>query len=636
MKEGSPAEPGSAGARLRSQRAPEQPVAELTGSFGTDEIRALERAWPAVVLIERTGVGWGTGFMVTPDLLLTARHVADDLQGARDDAVKFHFGHERKEDSSYTGSEVLDKWRIVFAGKAEGEDYALIELSQIHDKPALVRAVRGAIGKLLLDPAKPVPGEPVAVIHHPYGHAKQNSMGAYTVEAVTEIGFLHTAYSVPGVSGAPVIAVSGFKVIGVHGGRLHRFSDPTGPTGYTEVKEAVSIARFLEDLKNRDPPYYQRILAGPDSADTCDLPRRRTELGERIDLYHDDSTESGSRKTVDSTGVHHLLKDRILKEVSTSINDQFVLRKDTYRETLNSIRHLSFFDGIGLDHLVCKQEIDSLNAKGKRYPIELDARILRRLSRLPEITISVPATMVGAITLLDFFKMRYNLNLTIRYKNCSGRDVLEDARNRRSSAAILPVSASAIAILSNGCEFRPVTLMPRGSFAIVSAAFQSKRKESNSKLKQIAMPLGDYSSSLMYCNELKEKGGLDRSISYTGIEYDEAASSLQDMDSSSGVAQWFPNYCFSELLYGGTPVVINRPAERSGFGSLSTFLFVRNDWCDSGFDINDLLLGLRESWVGLIENPSEWESIALKRFVNAEYVNLLKRCAGIAGCIPSK
>jgi len=233
-----------------------------------DQLRRIVDVMPAVVYIQLRSdpIVCGTGFMITPDLLLTARHVAQAIYEAMAGA-QFLFFFEQDEANP---SQAISACRariagqgMVFAGQGLQDDYALIRLG---DTPWIGRGgdTQSARGFRPAPLAARLPrdGERVALVHHPACRTKQITIAPDS--RITRTGattFDHRGSTQGGSSGAPVIAVDDGLIIGVHKG-----SPLVGGQADLDTRKATSnlatcVARFVADLRTREPALYEEALA---------------------------------------------------------------------------------------------------------------------------------------------------------------------------------------------------------------------------------------------------------------------------------------------------------------------------------------------------------------------------------------
>lgn len=157
-------------------------------------------------------VGFATGFLVGPQLLLTNWHVFSDAAEARGNGANFF--HERGESGVAVG-ETFEIDPDYFFFSQERLDFALVGL-----KSASVT------GKSLADvdpvpmteaPAKILVGQPVNIIQHPDGGPKTwVTMNENRLIDITDDGFLqYTADTLQGSSGSPVFSKA-WELVGLH------------------------------------------------------------------------------------------------------------------------------------------------------------------------------------------------------------------------------------------------------------------------------------------------------------------------------------------------------------------------------------------------------------------------------------
>jgi hypothetical protein len=141
-------------------------------------------------------VGYGSGFLVAPDVIATAGHCIEGFDVSSVCALfDFELRNNRVElarpsSEVYFVAEVL---RIVV--ESEGADYALVRL----DRP-----VRG-VEPLPVRAHDVVLGEPVYVVGHPVGLPKKVAQGAKVMDVSPKAHFLANLDTFGGNSGSPVL-----------------------------------------------------------------------------------------------------------------------------------------------------------------------------------------------------------------------------------------------------------------------------------------------------------------------------------------------------------------------------------------------------------------------------------------------
>jgi hypothetical protein len=154
----------------------------------------------------------GTGFLISKDLVLTARHV---LQAANSATCWFD-DDETRQPQAVAAS-------LVHA-PASDLDYCALRLAQPFQS-------RDPLG---WNAMKPTNGDPLIVVQHPGGNKKRIAQGS--VKGATPPFLEHDANTAEGTSGAPCLNAH-WKVVGVH---------RAGLSG--SKNQAVAISSVLQDL----------------------------------------------------------------------------------------------------------------------------------------------------------------------------------------------------------------------------------------------------------------------------------------------------------------------------------------------------------------------------------------------------
>jgi hypothetical protein len=150
-------------------------------------------------------LGYGTGFLVAPDVIATAGHCVAGYDVSQICALfDFELRNNqvditRPADKVYYATEVL-----TYRVESDGADYALVRLD---------RAVRGA-KPLSLREQDAVLGEPVYVVGHPVGLPKKVAQGAKVLDTKSSTCFLANLDTFGGNSGSPVLTADN-KVCGI-------------------------------------------------------------------------------------------------------------------------------------------------------------------------------------------------------------------------------------------------------------------------------------------------------------------------------------------------------------------------------------------------------------------------------------
>jgi endonuclease G len=237
--------------------------AELRRTVGRIHIRDANRR-----------LGWGTGFLVAPNLLVTNQHVLDSLATAQFSRVEFDY------EEAYTGeilaSAIFDLTPEVFfvSHPARGGlDYALVAVaSNARPESRLPDAKLADFGYniLIREEGKLVKGELIHCIHHPEGQPRQATIRENRLMAIDDPAlegkWLHYETDTEaGSSGAPLFN-SQWEVVGIHHmgvekrdseGRILAVGGALWTPAMGErqkwwyANEGLRISRFVTDIETR-------------------------------------------------------------------------------------------------------------------------------------------------------------------------------------------------------------------------------------------------------------------------------------------------------------------------------------------------------------------------------------------------
>lgn len=239
----------------------------------------------------------GTGFMVSPRLLLTNNHVLPDVDQAAICQVEFNY--QNGIDTRPLPSVVFDLQPDVFFLTNEALDYSLVAVAE--------RAINGdplsSFGWLPLieEEGKILKGEYASIIQHPNGEPKQLALRENQIVDLLE-NFLHyETDTAPGSSGSPVFSDQ-WEIVALHhsgvprrdgqGRILARDGTLWRPEQGDEkidwiANEGVRISRIVRHIRQQNlpstqqrlreqlfeaPPPMERKLAQPGSISTAAQP----------------------------------------------------------------------------------------------------------------------------------------------------------------------------------------------------------------------------------------------------------------------------------------------------------------------------------------------------------------------------
>ena len=221
----------------------------------------VSRSVGCIELRSRTGsvLGHGTGFMVSPRLLLTNNHVLQDPDQAVHSQVAFNF--ERGPEGQLLTSVAFELDPGTFFVTHPALDYSLVAVRPTaRDGTAL--AGFGWL-PLIEEQGKVLEGEYVNIIQHPNGEPKQLALRENQVVDLFD-DFLHyRTDTAPGSSGSPVFNDQ-WEVVALHHSGVPKYDDQgriltTGGTPWTDgmgehqiawvANEGVRISRIVGHIK---------------------------------------------------------------------------------------------------------------------------------------------------------------------------------------------------------------------------------------------------------------------------------------------------------------------------------------------------------------------------------------------------
>jgi hypothetical protein len=222
---------------------------------GAEWSARFARARRAVCRIEpqpaaESTTGFGTGFLVGPDMVLTASHVAAWLprEGPGRAVLRFDYEYGADGVSLPAGREctLAANWRLIDSPEAEGLDFAFIRLAeQPGDDPLEDKKSRGYL--------RPVAhtfeeNEPLLIIQHAEGEALTWAPG-FVLDPEDGNRLRYNVNTKPGSSGSPCLTF-GLDPVAVHHWGAERYN------------RGVRFAPILNYLKDHEDQLAGKRLAG--------------------------------------------------------------------------------------------------------------------------------------------------------------------------------------------------------------------------------------------------------------------------------------------------------------------------------------------------------------------------------------
>lgn len=197
-------------------------VSDLMGvAFLTQGLRVARtvcRIWVAVSA--GRPLGYGTGFMVSPQLLLTNHHVLSDAHVARQSLAEFNY--QRDPSGALQPSTTFALAPDTFFAADRNLDYALVAVQPTNAQGQHVRSF--GWNRLIAEEGKAIAPQWVNIIQHPSGEPKQLALRENQLVDVFDAFLHYRTDTAPGSSGSPVFN-DRWEVIGLHHSGVWKTND---------------------------------------------------------------------------------------------------------------------------------------------------------------------------------------------------------------------------------------------------------------------------------------------------------------------------------------------------------------------------------------------------------------------------
>jgi V8-like Glu-specific endopeptidase len=193
--------------------------------------------------------GYGTGFLVASDMVMTNFHVIEPFISAGSDKVVARFDYETAADGVAVGagrtSQLAADWRLADSPVKE-LDFALIRLAQRASEDSVPGGTRGTIG---LSRKMPAAGSPLIILQHPEAKPLKMAIGSVVDPNVAPNRVSYTVNTEPGSSGSPCLN-TGLDVVALHhwGATPNRGVWMAGILEYVASRRAELEAKGLAHL----------------------------------------------------------------------------------------------------------------------------------------------------------------------------------------------------------------------------------------------------------------------------------------------------------------------------------------------------------------------------------------------------
>jgi len=187
-------------------------------------------------------LSYGTGFMVSPSLMMTNNHVLNNEEAAKYSLAEFNFEDDEQFMPRQSVSFRLDPKRFFITD--EKLDFTLVAVNESSNSTITLKDF-GHL-QLLSQEGKILEGEYVSIIQHPQGGPKAVTVRENEVRFISD-GFIHYVTDTePGSSGSPVFNDQWIVVALHHAG----IPDPKDKTKWI-ANEGVRISSIVQYLSSK-------------------------------------------------------------------------------------------------------------------------------------------------------------------------------------------------------------------------------------------------------------------------------------------------------------------------------------------------------------------------------------------------
>ena len=200
-------------------------------------ISLIERAVALSRNVGRIVVGgrmFGTGFLVSPAIVVTCHHLVPDGVAASSAGIEFDYRDDGSGAFPQVTQVAFDPTRVLADPQL---DCAILGLaSPLADRPAVLFSTEIVIGQA------------PTIIHHPHGGPMRIAFRDGRILSVSDVVIRHTTSTLPGSGGAPLFD-EGLRLLGVHHASrmVQGVATAGGPIDF--LNEAISIDAIVRLMR---------------------------------------------------------------------------------------------------------------------------------------------------------------------------------------------------------------------------------------------------------------------------------------------------------------------------------------------------------------------------------------------------
>lgn len=289
--------------------------------------------------------GYGTGFLVSPNLLLTNNHVLETAESAMYAVAEFNY----QDDVNFMPLEIIS-FRLdpdLFFITNEALDYTLVAVEP-NNSNAVPLSNFGYL-PLLPKPGKILEGEYVTIIQHPNGGPKAITIRENEVKFISSDFVHYVSDTEPGSSGSPVFNDQ-WMVVSLHHAGI---PDPNDNTVWI-ANEGIRISSIIQHLSDKrsgiENEESRKLL---DHLLAVVMPGSTTtpmEVGVLdADWYAGTTGYNAAFLGKEFTVALPVLNDTMIKDIATTTDGKRVLDYTHFSIAMSQSRRLAFFTAVNID-----------------------------------------------------------------------------------------------------------------------------------------------------------------------------------------------------------------------------------------------------------------------------------------------
>jgi V8-like Glu-specific endopeptidase len=188
--------------------------------------------------------GYGTGFLVADDVVMTNYHVVAPFMAGGSENVVLRFDYETDVDgvavSQGRSCKLASEWQLIDS-PVRDLDFALVRLTEPAAEDTVLGGKRG-----MLRPTRKLPGagRPLIILQHPAAEPLKLAIGSVVDPDVASNRVSYTVNTEPGSSGSPCFNV-GLDLVAIH----HVGADPNRGVRLAGVLDFLSARKTELDAK---------------------------------------------------------------------------------------------------------------------------------------------------------------------------------------------------------------------------------------------------------------------------------------------------------------------------------------------------------------------------------------------------